>query len=152
MDRSFWLSLLALGLGIALLLTFRAALDGADYLHGASLAAEIEALQGAPSSEDLATRTTEAAGCLYGNQPRVRTCWYAWVHPERPEYLEVIADRVMADSGGSALGYLFSALPMWLLVLFAGWKATRRPAVFVPSLMSPPPRPEPPRPHERMVP
>ena len=153
MDRSLWLSLLALGLGIAVLLTLRAGLEGEDYLRGASLAAEIEALQGAPSSEDLATRTTEAAGCIYGNQPRVRTCWYAWAHPERPEYLAVIADRVMADSGGSALAYLFGALPMWLLVLFAAWKATRRQTALRPSLMPPPSAPpmKPPHPHERMV-
>ena len=81
MDRSLWLSLLALGLGIAVLLTSRAALDGEVYLRGTSLAAEIESLQGAPSSQDLADRTTEAAGCIYGNQPRVRTCWHAWAHP-----------------------------------------------------------------------
>jgi len=152
MDRSLWLSLLALGLGIAVLLTSRAALDGEVYLRGTSLAAEIESLQGAPSSQDLADRTTEAAGCIYGNQPRVRTCWYAWAHPERAEYLAVIAERVKADSGGSALGYLFGAIPFWLLVVFSAWKATRSRAVFRPSLMRPPPRVEPPHTHGRLVP
>lgn len=153
MDRSLWLSLLALGLGIAVLLSFRAALDGGNYLRGAALAAEIESLQGAPSSQDLTERTTEAAGCVYGNQPRVRTCWYAWAHPERPEYLAVIAERVKADSGGSALGHLSGAIPFWLLVVVAAWKASRPRPGFRPSLMRPtPPRVEPPRRHGRMVP
>ncbi len=153
MDRSLWLSLLALGLGIAVLLSLRAALDGGDYLRGAALASEIESLQGAPSSRDLADRTTEAAGCVYGNQPRVRTCWYAWAHPERPEYLATIAERVKADSGGSALGYVSGAIPFWLLVVVAARKATRPRPDFRPSLTRPtPPRPEPPRTHERMVP
>jgi len=137
MDRSLWLSLMALGLGIAVLLTARAATDGLVYVQGATLAAEIEALEGAPSNQDLADRTTEAAGCIYGNQPRVRTCWYAWAHPERPEYLAVIADRVQADSGGSALGYLSGALPFWLLALFSAWKSTRSQPVFRPSLIAP---------------
>lgn len=136
MDRSIWLSLLALGLGVALLLGARAATDGADYLHGASLAAEIEALAGAPSDHDLMTRTTEAAGCQYGFQPPVRTCWYAWAQPERPEFLAIIAQRVMNDSGGSALGYALAALPFALLALFASWKATRKPPVFRPSLLA----------------
>jgi len=151
MDRSIWLSLLALGLGIALLLGIRAGMDGADYFHGASLAAEIEALQGAPSSEDLMTRTTEAAGCLYGFQPPIFTCWYAWAHPERPEFLEIIAQRVMDDSGGSALGYGLAALPFALLALFAGWKATRKQAEFRPSLLAPQTHVEPPPTEGRLV-
>jgi hypothetical protein len=139
MDRSFWLSLVALGLGIALLLTGRAVMDGVVYLQGVSLAAEIESLDGAPSSKELADRTTEAAGCIYGNRPRVRTCWYAWAHPERPEYLAVIAQRVQDDSGGSALGYLLGALPFWLLAIFAAWRSTRpvtriRPSAAAPSI------------------
>jgi len=136
MDRSIWLSLLALGLGIALLLGARAWLDGSSYVLGASLAAEIEALDGASSSEDLMTRTTEAAGCLYGIQPPVRTCWYAWAEPEESRFLAVIAQRVMDDSGGSALGYGLGGLPFALLALFAGWKATRAPKVFRPSLIA----------------
>jgi hypothetical protein len=136
MDRSIWLSFLALGLGVALLLTGRALADGQVYLRGASLAAEIEALAGAPSSQDLATRTTEAAGCIYGNQPRVRTCWYAWAHPERPAYLALIAERVQADAGGSALGHLIAALPFWLLVLLSAWKSTRTRPEFRPSLLA----------------
>lgn len=148
MDRSIWLSLMALGVGVVLLLGGRAVMDGADYLRGASLAAEIEALAGAPSDEDLMTRTTEAAGCLYGFQPPVRTCWYAWAEPERPEFLAIIARRVMDDSGGSALAYALGALPFGLLVLLAGWKATRAQPVFRPSLaarqraMEPSARPE----------
>lgn len=136
MDRSIWLSLLALGLGIALLLGARVWLDGSDYLLGASLAAEIEALDGAPSDEDLMTRTTEAAGCLYGFQPPVRTCWYAWAEPQEPRFLAIIAQRVMNDAGGSALGYAVAALPFVLLALLASWKSTRTPHVFRPSLMA----------------
>lgn len=151
MDRSIWLSFLALGLGVTLILGARAWLDGSDYILGASLAAEIEALQGAPSDEDLMTRTTEAAGCLYGTRPPVRTCWYAWAEPERPEFLAIIAQRVMDDSGGSALGYASAALPFALLALFAGWKATRTPQVFRPSLLAKQARIEPPRPDGRLV-
>lgn len=136
MDRSIWLSLLALGLGVTLLLGARAATDGADYFLGASLAAEIQALDGAPSDRDLMIRTTEAAGCLYGFQPPVRTCWYAWAEPERPEFLAIIAQRVMDDSGGSALGYAFFALPFALLALLAAWKATRKRPVFRPSALA----------------
>lgn len=150
MDRSFWLSLMALGLGIALLLGGRAALDGLDYVRGVDLAAEIERLDGAPSSQELATRVTEAAGCIYGDRPRVRTCWYAWAHPERPEFLAVIAERIQADSGGSTLGYLFASLPFWLLAGLAAWRMTKPPKPFRPSLIAPPVKPPPP--HERMVP
>lgn len=153
MDRSSWLSLLVLGLGLALLLTARAATDGMVYLEGAALAAEIEQLDGAPSSKDLADRTTGAAGCIYGDRPRVRTCWYAWAHPERPEYLAVIAERVQNDSGGSALGYFSAALPFWVLALFAAWKSTRQRQPLRPSLAKSqvgPPRP--PRPHGRLIP
>jgi hypothetical protein len=149
MDRSFWLSLMVLGLCIAVLLSLRAATDGVVYLQGAALATEIEALNGAPSSDDLMTRTTEAAGCLYGNRPPVFTCWYAWAHPERSEYLALIAERVRADSGGSALGYLGGALPFWLLALFSGWKATRPSSTFRHKFMTP--RVDPPRTHGRIT-
>ena len=132
---------MALGLGIAVLLTGRAAMDGGVYFEGVSLAAEIEGLDGTPSSQDLADRTTEAAGCIYGDRPRVRTCWYVWAHPERPQYLAVIAERIKADSGGSALGYLAGATPFWLLVLFAAWRATRARPKIRPGLMPPPPPP-----------
>ncbi|MEX1333811.1 MAG: hypothetical protein AB1Z66_00760, partial [Candidatus Limnocylindrales bacterium] len=124
------------GIGVVLLLGGRAIMDGADYLRGASLAAEIEALAGAPSNEDLMTRTTEAAGCLYGIQPPVRTCWYAWAEPERPDFLAIIAQRVMDDSGGSALAYALGALPFASMVMLAGWKATRAPQVLRPSLLA----------------
>ena len=150
MDRSIWLSLMALGLSIGVLLTGRALLDSVDYLRGVTLGAEIAALDGAPSDEDLMTRTTEAAGCIYGNQPRVRTCWYAWAHPERPEYLALIAERVQADSGGSVIGYFLGALPFWVLAIFAGWKSTRPVPEFRPSLMAP--RVESRPPQGRMVP
>jgi hypothetical protein len=125
MDRMSWLSLLVVGLAVALLLTSRAALDGADFVNGATLQAEVQALDGEPSTKELADRVTGAAGCVYGYRPRLQTCWYAWAHPERPAYLEIIATRVMADSGGSALGYAFASLPFWLLALVSGWKASR---------------------------
>ena len=56
------------------------------------------------------TRATEAAGCLYGFQAPIFTCWYAWAQPERPEFLEIIAQRVMDDSGGVALRHPRSLL------------------------------------------
>ena len=151
MDRSIWLSLLALGLGVTLILGARAAMDAGEYFHGASLAREIAALDGAPSDADLMTRTTEAAGCQYGFQPPVRTCWYAWFEPERPEFLAIIAQRVMDDKGGSALGYLIAALPFAFMALFAGWKATRAPQVFRPSLLANEPDLKPPREPERLA-
>lgn len=152
MDRTLWLSLMALGLAIALLLSGRAVMDGVVYLEGARLAAEIEHLDGAPSSPALAERTTAAAGCILGDRPRVRSCWYAWAHPERPDYLAVIAQRVQDDSGGSALGYLLGALPFWLLVAVAAWKATRPTRPFRPSALQPSVEAVRPRPHGRMIP
>jgi hypothetical protein len=128
-------------------------MDGADYLNGVNLAAEIERLDGAPSTRELADRVTEAAGCIYGNRPRVRTCWYAWAHPEEPRFLALIAERVQADSGGSALGYLLGALPFWLLALFGAWKATRPSRPLRPSLQAHASRRlDPPPPHSRPVP
>ena len=150
MDRSFWLSLMVLGLGVAVLLTGRSGMDGVDYLKGASLAAEIAALNGAPSSEELMTRTTEAAGCIFGDRPRVHTCWYAWAQPERAEFLAIIAERVKADSGGAALAYLGGALPFWLLAAFSGWKAARPKSSFERSLLTH--RADPPRPQGRPTP
>lgn len=151
MDRSIWLSLLALGLGVGLLLGIRAGMDGADYFHGASLAAEIRALDGAPSSHELMTQTTEGAGCLYGIQPPVRTCWYAWAEPENPAFLAIIAQRIMDDSGGSALGYGFAALPFLALALLSAWKATRQQPVFRPSLLAQQQSLKPPSPDGRLV-
>jgi hypothetical protein len=150
MDRTFWLSLVAVGLAMALVLGSRAIMDAATYANGAALAAEIERLDGAPSSQELADRVTAAAGCIYGFRPRVHTCWYVWAHPERPAYLAVIAQRVQDDAGGSALGYGVASLPFWLLALLGAWRASKRPQVFRPSLLQP--RVEPPRPHGRMMP
>ena len=148
---------MALGLSIGVLLTCRALLESVDYLRGVTLGAEIAALDGAPSDEDLTTSPTEAAGCIHGNQPRVRTCqprvrtcWYAWAHPEQPEYLALIAERVQADSGGSVIGYFLGGLPFWVLAIFAGWKSTRPVPEFRPSLMAP--RVESRPPQGRMVP
>lgn len=153
MDRSLWLSLMALGLGIAVLLTGRALMDGLDYVNGVALTAEIERLEGAPSTQELADRVTEAAGCIYGDRPRVRTCWYAWAHPEEPRFLALIAERVQADSGGSALGYSLGALPFWLLALFSAWKASRPSRTLRPSLLTESSqRVDPPAPHGRLVP
>jgi len=137
MDRSFWLSLMALGLAVGTLLGLRVADDTSSYLLGRALAVEIEQLKGAPSSEDLATRTTEAAGCIYGFQPPVRSCWYAWAHPERPQYLALIAQRIQDDAGGSALGYLSVALPFWLLAAFSARQAMRPRRRLQPSLARP---------------
>jgi hypothetical protein len=153
MDRSFWLSLMALGLGIAVLLSGRAMLDGLDYVNGVNLAAEVERLQGAPSSQELADRVTEAAGCIYGDRPPVRTCWYAWIHPEDPRFLAIIAQRVQDDSGGSALAYLLWAMPFWLLAAYSGWKATRPVRPFRPSLIAGRTQPlDPPAPQGRLIP
>lgn len=152
MDRTMWISLMALGLGLAVLLTGRAFIDGVDYLHAVDLAAEVESLDGAPSSQDLAERVTEAAGCIYGNRPPVRTCWYAWARPENPRFLAIIAARVQADAGGSALGHLFASLPFWALALVSAWKASRPSRPLRPSLSVPPShRLDPPPPHGRMV-
>lgn len=133
-DRSLWLSLMAVGLAIGVLVSLRAVDDASSYILGHELASEIASLGGEPSSEDLMTRTTESAGCLYGFRPPLATCWYAWAHPERPEYLALIAERVQADSGGSALAHLFIALPFWALAAFSLWKATRRRPPYRPSL------------------
>jgi hypothetical protein len=62
----------------------------------------------------------------------------------------IIAERVQADSGGSALAYLWGALPFWLLALFSGWKASRPSSAFRHKLMTP--RVDPPRTHERLTP
>jgi len=144
---------MALGVGIAVLLSGRALLDGADYVNGVNLAAEVRRLDGAASSQDLADRVTEAAGCIYGNRPPVRTCWYAWAHPEDPRFLAIIAQRVQDDSGGSALSYLLWSLPFWMLALVAGWKASRPAKPFRPRLEARPTRPlDPPAPHGRLIP
>lgn len=144
---------MALGLGIAVLLSGRALLDGMDYMNGVNLAAEVQRLDGAASSQDLAHRVTEAAGCIYGNRPPVRTCWYAWAHPEDPRFLAIIAQRVQDDSGGSALSYLLWSLPFWVLAAVSGWKASRPTKPFRPSLVAHPTRPlDPPTPEGRLVP
>lgn len=147
-----WLSLMAVGLGVALLLTGRAFLDGLDYVNGANLAEEVQRLDGQPSTKELADRVTEAAGCIYGNRPTIHTCWYAWADPEQPRFLTIIAERMKADAGGSALGYLFAALPFWLLAVFSIWKASRPVRPLRPSELPPRVPVEPPKPHTRLVP
>ena len=94
MDRSLWLSLLFVALSLALVLSGRAFLDISQTLRGANLVAQIERLDGQPSTVELADTVTEAAGCIRGLRPRVRSCWYAWADPSRPDYLRVVAVRV----------------------------------------------------------
>ena len=150
MDRSLWLSLLAVGLVIALLFTGRMALDARETVTAAGLITEIEGLEGAPASADLAERTTEAAGCLYGFRPRVHSCWYVWAAPTRADYLMVVAERAYSDSEGSTIGWATGSLPFWLLAAFAAWKAIRMPRPTRPSAMAP--TVEPTRPAGRLMP
>ncbi len=125
MDRSFWLSLMAVGLAIALLFTGRAALDTAKAFEGSRLVAEIENLEGTPSSVDLAIGVTDAAGCIYGVRPRVRSCWYVWADPSHPDYLMVVAERVRSDATSSAVSWAAGAFVFWLLAIITAWGASR---------------------------
>ncbi len=125
MDRSFWLSILLLALSLSLVTSGRAILEAADGLQGDALVAEIDALGGQPSSLELAERVTEAAGCIRGFRPEVRSCWYVWAEPSRPDYLRVVAERVRDDGTGAAVRWAALAVPLWLLVVLAAWKATR---------------------------
>jgi hypothetical protein len=124
-DRSFWLSLLLLLLAVTLVMSGRAVIEAAKGLQGEALVAEIDALAGRPSSLELAERVTEAAGCVRGFRPEVRSCWWAWAQPERPDYLRVVAERVRADGTGEAVRWSTLAFPLWLLAMVAAWKATR---------------------------
>ena len=119
-DRSFWLSILVLLLAVTLVMTGRAVLEAAKGLQGEALLAEIEVLAGRPSSVELAERVTEAAGCVRGFRPEVRSCWYAWAEPTRPDYLRVVAERVRADGTGEAIRW--SALAS----RFGSWQPSRR--------------------------
>ena len=125
MDRTLWLSFLALGLAMALVFTGRAALDSSKSLAATALVAEIERLDGAPASIELSERVTDAAGCLYGFRPPLRSCWYVWAQPSRPDYLMVVAERVRSDATGSVVPWAAGALAFWLLVIVTAWKARR---------------------------
>jgi hypothetical protein len=143
MDRSLWLSLMAVGLSLAVLFTVRAVLDAERAVHAADIKARIEALDGGPSTEALAEEVNEAAGCIYGNRPEIRTCWYVWQAPTRADYQLVVAERVLADSTSSAVSWALGSLPFWLLAGFSGWKATRPRQKFRPSTTPVPGRPRP---------
>jgi hypothetical protein len=125
MDRSFWLSLLVLLLAVTLVVSGRAVLEAAKGLQGEALLSEIEALAGRPSSLELADRVTESAGCVRGFRPEVRSCWYAWAEPRRPDYLRVVAERVRADGSGEAVRWSALAMPLWVMAALAAWQATR---------------------------
>ena len=125
MDRSFWLSILLLVLSMTLVMSGRAALEAVKSREGEALLAEIEALAGRPASVELADRVTEAAGCVRGFRPEVRSCWYAWAEPERPDYLRVVAERVRSDGTGEAIRWAALALPLWLVASVAAWKVLR---------------------------
>ena len=140
MDRSFWLSLMAVGLAVALLLTGRAAIDAVKAVEGSRLVAEIESLEGAPSSVELATRVTDAADCIYGFRPRVRSCWYVWADPSRPDYLMVVAERVRSDATGSAVSWAAGAFGFWLMAVITAWGARRPKRPFRLRSTSPPAR------------
>ena len=133
MDRSLWLSLLAVGLSLAVLFTVRAVVDGQRSLHATSLIARIEALKGGPSTQELAEEVNGAAGCIYGNRPEVRSCWYVWQAPTRADYQMVVAERVLTDSTGSAISWALGSAPFWVLAGFSAWKATRPKLKFRPS-------------------
>jgi hypothetical protein len=124
-DRSFWLSILLLVLSMTLVMSGRAALEAVKSREGEALLAEIEALAGRPASVELADRVTEAAGCVRGLRPEVRSCWYAWAEPERPDYLRVVAERVRSDGTGEAIRWAALALPLWLVAGVAAWKVAR---------------------------
>lgn len=150
MDRSFWFSILLLVLSVALVVSGRAYLEASKGMQGEALLAEIEALRGQPSNVELADRVTEAAGCVRGFRPEVRSCWYAWAEPSRPDYLRVVAERTRADGTNAATHWFVLALPLWLLAIFALWKATRprqpfRPAPLTKALPAD-------RPHGRLTP
>jgi hypothetical protein len=150
MDRSLWLSLMAVGLVLALLFTVRAAVDAGLGLHAASLIEQIEAFEGGPSTEELGEAVNAAAGCIYGNRPRIRSCWYVWQAPTRGDYQLVVGERVLADASSSAVSWALGSLPFWIIALFAAWKATRRPVPFKPARSSP--TPDRPRPGGRLIP
>jgi hypothetical protein len=121
MDRSFWLSILL----VVLVLSGRAALEAAKGLEGEALLAELDALDGGASSVELADRVTEAAGCVRGFRPEVRSCWYAWAEPSRFDYLHVVAERVRSDGIGEAIRWSALAIPLWLAAALSAWKVTR---------------------------
>jgi hypothetical protein len=125
MDRSFWLTLLFVVLSVALVVSGRAYLDVSEAIHGANLVAEIDDLGGQPSNVELADRVTEAAGCIRGFRPSVRSCWYAWADPSRPDYLRVVAERVRSDATSEARLFSGFAIVLWLLVILTAWKTTR---------------------------
>ncbi len=137
MDRSFWLSILLLALSLAFVLSGRAILEAADGFHGEALLAEIDELEGRPSSVALADRVTEAAGCIRGFRPEVRSCWYVWAEPSRPDYLRVVAQRVRDDGVGEAIRWTVVALPFWLLAGISAWKATRPKRAYRPPAVTP---------------
>ncbi len=149
MDRSFWISILLLALSLALVLSGRAILEANHGLHGEALLAEIDALEGRPSSVALADRVTEAAGCIRGFRPEVRSCWYVWAEPSRPDYLRVVAQRVRDDGGGEATRWTLAALPFWLLAGISAWKATRPKRAYRPRPIMPSGREE--QPPRRLV-
>jgi hypothetical protein len=124
-DRSFWLSILLLVLALTLVLSGRAAIEAAKGLEGEALLAELDTLAGRASSVELADRVTEAAGCVRGFRPEVRSCWYAWAEPTRPDYLRVVAERVRSDGTGEAIRWSALALPLWVAAALAAWKVTR---------------------------
>ena len=125
MDRSFWLSILLLVLALTLVLSGRAAMEAAKGLEGEALLAELDALAGRASSVELADRVTEAAGCVRGFRPEVRSCWYAWAEPSRPDYLRVVAERIRSDGTSEAVRWSALALPLWVAAVLAAWKVTR---------------------------
>ena len=131
---------------LALVVTGRAFLDIRQTLHGAELVAEIDSLGGQPSSVELADRVTEAAGCIRGFRPTVRSCWYAWADPSKPDYLCVVAERVRADAAREAMLFSGSAIVLWILVLLTVWKASRPQPTYRERLQkaTAPPKPQPP--------
>jgi hypothetical protein len=150
MDRSLWLSLMAVGLVLALLFSLRAVVDARLALHAASLIERIEAFDGGASTVELGEAVTAAAGCVFGDRPAIRSCWYVWQAPTRADYQLVVGERVQADASGSAVSWGLASLPFWIVALLSAWKAAQRKVPFKPVRTSP--APERSRPGGRMVP
>ena len=123
MARSVWLSLLFVMLSLALVVTGRAFLDIRQTLHGSDLIAQIESLDGGPSSVQLADRVSEAAGCVRGFRAEVRSCRYVGADPSRPDHPMVVADRVRADAIREARLLTSFALVLWVLVALTTWRS-----------------------------
>jgi hypothetical protein len=125
MSRSAWLMLALLTLSVAAVASGRVMIELDRVTLGAGLVAEVEALAGGAPPAALSQRVTDAALCYPRLVPPDKACLYVWSHPDRADYVGLVAARIRDKGSGEATRWGVAAGVFWVLTALMAWRAVR---------------------------